>query len=84
MKNLFKRYDILLVILLFLLSLLAEYYEIFSLLEDQTVFFRHLVRSEMIDRKEMSFYRTNFSLISRLKRVRMRSGSFRNASFSNA
>ncbi|MDM8549261.1 response regulator [Desulfobacterales bacterium HSG2] len=55
MKNLLKKYDIVFVIFLFLLSVPAEYYEIFSLAEDQTIFLRHLMRSRIINRKEMNF-----------------------------
>lgn len=44
MKKLIRKYDILLVILLFTLSIPAERYEVFSLLENQTVFFRHILR----------------------------------------
>lgn len=55
MKNLLKKYDIVFVIFLFLLSVPAEYYEILSLAEDQTIFLRHLMRSRIINRKEMNF-----------------------------
>ncbi|MDM8552373.1 ATP-binding protein [Desulfobacterales bacterium HSG2] len=63
MKKLLKRYEILFVILLFLLSVPAEYYEIFSLLEDQTIFFRHLMRSDIINRKEMTFSYDKIALV---------------------
>jgi len=50
-----KRYDIIIIIVLFLISLPAEYFEIFSLLENQTIFFRHGVRSYFLNCKKMSF-----------------------------
>jgi len=55
MKKTFRRYDIFFIILLFFLSVSAEYHEVFSLLEDQTVFFRHGIRSKLVNRKEISF-----------------------------
>ncbi len=54
-KKISRRYDILFVILLFLLSVPAEYNEIFSLSEDQTILFRHGMRTNFNGRKEMSF-----------------------------
>ncbi|MBF0622228.1 MAG: adenylate/guanylate cyclase domain-containing protein [Magnetococcales bacterium] len=45
MKNLMKRYDVFLTILFFLLAIPAERFELFSLLEDQTISFRHILRS---------------------------------------
>ncbi|MDM8523010.1 ATP-binding protein [Desulfococcaceae bacterium HSG8] len=42
-----KKYDIIFIILLFFLTVPAEYHEIFSLLEDQTIFFRHGLRSHL-------------------------------------
>ncbi len=47
--------DIFLIILLFFFAVFAEYNEIFSVLEDQTIFFRHGLRSAFGDPKEMSF-----------------------------
>jgi signal transduction histidine kinase/HPt (histidine-containing phosphotransfer) domain-containing protein/DNA-binding NarL/FixJ family response regulator len=55
MKNLLKRFDILFVVLLFFLSVPAEYYEIFSRLEDQSISFRHLMRVTFGDQKFMAF-----------------------------
>ncbi|MGE0086231.1 MAG: CHASE2 domain-containing protein [Desulfococcaceae bacterium] len=45
-----KKYDTCIVFLLFFLSAAAEYYEIFSLPESQTIFFRHMIRSRMKER----------------------------------
>lgn len=50
-----KRYDIIIVVALFIISLPAEYFEIFSLLENQTIFFRHGIRSNINTSKKMSF-----------------------------
>ncbi|MEO5375382.1 MAG: adenylate/guanylate cyclase domain-containing protein [Alphaproteobacteria bacterium] len=44
MEKLFRRYDILLIIMLFLMVVPAERAELFSLAEDQTLSFRHLMR----------------------------------------
>ncbi|MDM8522055.1 ATP-binding protein [Desulfococcaceae bacterium HSG8] len=54
-ENTLKKYDIIFVIFLFLLCVPAEYYEIFSLAEDQTLSFRHAMRSVFINKKEMIF-----------------------------
>ncbi|MDM8515418.1 CHASE2 domain-containing protein [Desulfobacterales bacterium HSG16] len=51
----FLRYDIMFVVLLFFLCVPAEYHEIFSLFEDQTIVFRHGMRSGFNDQKKMSF-----------------------------
>ena len=45
LPNFLKKYDICIVIFLFFLSVAAEYHEIFSFPENQTVFFRHMIRS---------------------------------------
>ncbi len=58
MKQTIKRirvYDIFFIIILFFFAIFAEYNEIFSLLEDQTIFFRHGLRSAFGDPKKMSF-----------------------------
>ncbi|MBF0625557.1 MAG: adenylate/guanylate cyclase domain-containing protein [Magnetococcales bacterium] len=44
MGKIFKRYDLWATMLLFLLAIPAERHEFFSLLEDQTLSFRHLLR----------------------------------------
>ncbi|MBF0135642.1 MAG: adenylate/guanylate cyclase domain-containing protein [Magnetococcus sp. DMHC-1] len=54
MKKLLKRYDVVLTILFFLLAIPAEYFEIFSLLEDQTLSFRHILRMTYGDPKAVS------------------------------
>ncbi|MGN7613403.1 CHASE2 domain-containing protein [Magnetococcales bacterium HHB-1] len=48
--SLFKRWDFILTIMLFLSAVPAEYYEIFSLLEDQTLSVRHLLRWQYGDK----------------------------------
>lgn len=49
MKNPLKRWDVFLTLILFLLVIPAERYEIFSLLEDQTISFRHVFRAALGD-----------------------------------
>ncbi|MBF0322806.1 MAG: adenylate/guanylate cyclase domain-containing protein, partial [Magnetococcales bacterium] len=44
MKKLLARYDIFLTVVFFVLAIPAGYFEIFSLLEDQTLSFRHILR----------------------------------------
>jgi CHASE2 domain-containing sensor protein len=49
MKNPLKRWDVFLTLLLFLIMIPAERYEWFSLLEDQTISFRHILRTSFGD-----------------------------------
>ncbi len=49
MKNPLKRWDVALTLVFFLLTIPAERYEIFSLLEDQTISFRHILRASFGD-----------------------------------
>ena len=49
MKNPLKRWDVFLTLILFLLVIPAERYEIFSLLEDQTISYRHVFRAGLGD-----------------------------------
>ncbi len=44
MKNPLKRWDVFLTLIIFLLAIPAERFEIFSVLEDQTISYRHLLR----------------------------------------
>ncbi len=44
MKNPLKRWDVFLTLVFFLLAIPGEHYEVFSLLEDQTISYRHLLR----------------------------------------
>ncbi|MBF0153982.1 MAG: adenylate/guanylate cyclase domain-containing protein [Magnetococcales bacterium] len=44
MNKLLKRYDVFLTIIFFTLAVPAAYHEVFSLLEDQTLSFRHIMR----------------------------------------
>lgn len=46
MRDLIKRYDIIAVVVLFLLALPAQRFEWFSTLEDQTISIRHLLRAK--------------------------------------
>ncbi|MBV1877078.1 MAG: protein kinase [Pseudomonadales bacterium] len=47
MKNPLKRWDIVATLLFFLATIPAEYYEVFSLLEDQTISLRHILRNSL-------------------------------------
>lgn len=49
------RYNIFIIFSLFIAGVLGEYYEIFSLLEDQTISFRHLIRTSYGDPKQVTF-----------------------------
>ena len=49
MKNPLKRWDVALTLVIFLLTIPAERFEVFSLLEDQTISFRHILRSSLGD-----------------------------------
>ncbi|MBF0424638.1 MAG: adenylate/guanylate cyclase domain-containing protein [Magnetococcales bacterium] len=54
MKKLLKRYDVFLTILFFLLAIPAAHYEFFSLLEDQTLSFRHILRMSYGNQKAVA------------------------------
>ncbi|MFT4799677.1 MAG: serine/threonine-protein kinase [Candidatus Azotimanducaceae bacterium] len=49
MKNPLKRWDVFATLIFFLLTIPAERYEIFSLVEDQTISFRHILRITLGD-----------------------------------
>ena len=49
MRNPLKRWDVFLTLVLFLTTIPAERYEWFSLLEDQTISFRHILRNSFGD-----------------------------------
>jgi len=49
MKNPLKRWDVFATLIFFLLTIPAERYEIFSLVEDQTISFRHIFRASLGD-----------------------------------
>ncbi|MEO5329878.1 MAG: CHASE2 domain-containing protein [Magnetococcus sp. THC-1_WYH] len=55
MNKILQRYDILATILFFLLVIPAEYFEIFSLLEEQTISVRHILRQNYGDPEKMRF-----------------------------
>ncbi|MBF0588626.1 MAG: adenylate/guanylate cyclase domain-containing protein [Magnetococcales bacterium] len=55
MKGLHKRYDIWLTILLFLLVIPLERFEAFSLIEDQTLSVRHILRMSYADPEKTEF-----------------------------
>jgi len=49
MKNPLKRWDVALTLIIFLFTIPAERFEVFSLLEDQTISFRHILRVSLGD-----------------------------------
>ena len=49
MKNPLKRWDVFLTLLVLLLTIPAERFELFSLIEDQTISFRHILRNSLGD-----------------------------------
>jgi CHASE2 domain-containing sensor protein len=49
MKNPLKRWDVFLTLVLFLLTIPAERFELFSLFEDQTISVRHILRTQLGD-----------------------------------
>ena len=55
MNDLLKRYDILYTVVFFLLMILAERFESFTLLEDETLGYRHIARWQMADPAAVSF-----------------------------
>jgi adenylate cyclase len=49
MKNPLKRWDVFLTLLVLMLTIPAERFELFSLIEDQTISFRHILRNSLGD-----------------------------------
>ena len=63
MKKIMARWDILGTVLLFLLVIPAEYLEIFSLLEEQTISFRQILRVSSADPDQTRFSKDDIVLI---------------------
>ncbi|HSG90761.1 MAG TPA: serine/threonine-protein kinase [Pseudomonadales bacterium] len=63
MQNLLKRYDILWTVLIFLLMIPAEHFEIFSLIEDEFLSYRHLIRWQAADVDAVTFSSDDIVLI---------------------
>lgn len=63
MNKILQRYDILATILFFVLVVPSEYFEIFSLVEEQTISFRHMLRQNFGDQQVMSFPKDKIVLI---------------------
>lgn len=55
MKNPLKRWDVFLALVFFLIAIPAEYNEIFALLEDQTLSYRHIFRMSLGDPEVTQF-----------------------------
>ncbi|MBF0095800.1 MAG: adenylate/guanylate cyclase domain-containing protein [Magnetococcales bacterium] len=76
MKKLLGRYDLLIVILLFLLVIPAEKYEIFALLEEQTISFRHLLRQSKGQPAQTQFSKDAIVLVNTDEKFFKEYGSF--------
>jgi len=63
MGKLFKRYDVLLTAVLFLLAIPAQHFEWFALLEDQTLSFRHQLRLAYGSSKDLAFSKDDIVLV---------------------
>ncbi|MBU2512220.1 adenylate/guanylate cyclase domain-containing protein [bacterium] len=63
MKKMLKRYDILFTILLFLIIIPAEHYEWFSVLENQTLSLRHVLRNTYGDEEKIRFPHEKIALV---------------------
>ena len=63
MDKITERWDILGTVLLFLLAIPAEYYEIFSFLEEQTISFRHILRVGYGDPEQTRFSKDKIVLV---------------------
>ena len=75
MKNPLKRWDVFLTLVVFLLTILAERLELFSLLEDQTISFRHILRASLGD-PELTRLRDEIVLVSLDEALYEEYGSF--------
>lgn len=75
MKNPLKRWDVFLTLMLFLLTIPAERYELFSLLEDQTISFRHILRTSFGD-PELSSLRDEIVIVPLNEELYEEYGSF--------
>jgi serine/threonine-protein kinase len=63
MNDLLKRYDILYTGLFFLLMIPAQHFEWFSLLEDEFLSYRHIVRGAVADVEQTGFHREDILLV---------------------
>jgi adenylate cyclase len=57
------RFDLIVVFCLFLLCIPAEYVEVFSLIENQTIFFRHLARLHLADPAKTAFLHNQIVIV---------------------
>ena len=62
-KNIYRRYDICLIVILFILSIPAEYFEIFSLAEEQFIAIRHSLRHHFGDLESIIFDKDKIVLV---------------------
>ena len=63
MQNLLKRYDILWTVVIFLLMIPAERFEAFSLIEDEFLGFRHLLRWQFAEQTDVTFSQNQIVLV---------------------
>lgn len=63
MKKMLKRYDVIFTILLFAIMIPAEYYEWFSVLENQTLSIRHILRNTYGDEEKIRFPHEEIALV---------------------
>ncbi len=75
MKNPFKRWDVALTLAFFLLTVPAERYEVFSVLEDQTISYRHIFRTVFGD-PELTRLRDEIMLVTLDEALYQEYGSF--------
>ena len=76
MKKLKNRYDILIAIVFFLIAIPAEYGEWFSTLENQTLSFRHIIRTSYGDPEKTTFPRDKIGIVFMDERFFKEYGSF--------
>jgi len=63
MKSILKRYDIFLTILLFALMIPAEYMELFSTFENETLSIRHILRTTYGEEEKTRFMSENIAIV---------------------
>ena len=63
MKSIIKRYDIILTVLLFLVMIPAEYLELFSTFENETLSVRHILRKTYGDEEKTRFLSEDIAII---------------------
>ncbi|MBQ75379.1 MAG: hypothetical protein CMQ20_10215 [Gammaproteobacteria bacterium] len=75
MKNPLKRWDVALTLVIFLFTIPAERFEIFSFVEDQTISFRHILRTSFGD-QELTRLRDDIMIVALDEALYEEYGSF--------